>query len=51
MKCTSCHVNVISESNFTKFSCPACLKHVVVRCESCRRKSNVYVCACGFEGP
>ena len=51
MKCTSCHVNVLSENNFTKFKCPACLENDVIRCEACRRKSNVFVCSCGFEGP
>ncbi|MCX6818715.1 MAG: zinc finger domain-containing protein [Candidatus Aenigmarchaeota archaeon] len=52
MKCTSCHENLLSEDNFTKFKCPSCLKVELVRCESCRKKSNIYVCSkCGFEGP
>ena len=33
MKCSSCNVNVRSEENFSKFSCPKCLESVIIRCE------------------
>ncbi|MBI2233166.1 MAG: RNA-binding protein [Candidatus Aenigmarchaeota archaeon] len=51
MQCTTCHDTLVSENNFTQFSCPSCMKHEIVRCENCRRKSNIYRCTCGFEGP
>ncbi|MBI4167513.1 MAG: RNA-binding protein [Candidatus Aenigmarchaeota archaeon] len=52
MKCSSCNDKLLSEDDFTKFSCPSCLKSEIVRCKRCRLKSNVYVCpACGFRGP
>lgn len=52
MKCSSCNDNMLSEENFTKFRCPACLKADIVRCSKCRLKSIVYVCPeCGFKGP
>ncbi len=52
MKCTSCHTVLVSEDNFTKFTCPSCSKEQIVRCKTCRLKSSVYVCPeCGFEGP
>ncbi|MCD6092907.1 MAG: DUF1610 domain-containing protein [Candidatus Aenigmarchaeota archaeon] len=52
IECTSCHGNVVSEENFTRFKCPKCGEAEIVRCEKCRKLSNVYVCPkCGFEGP
>ncbi|MBI2971366.1 MAG: DUF1610 domain-containing protein [Candidatus Aenigmarchaeota archaeon] len=52
MKCTTCHENLMSEENFTKFACPQCLETTTVRCTKCRRKTNLYTCTkCDFEGP
>jgi hypothetical protein len=52
MRCVSCHKNVKTEDNWTKFACPACEKAEIIRCEGCRRRSMPYVCKeCGFEGP
>ncbi len=51
LKCVSCHINLASEDNFSKFKCPACGEGDIVRCEECRRKSTPYECGCGFEGP
>ncbi|MBI5347382.1 MAG: RNA-binding protein [Candidatus Aenigmarchaeota archaeon] len=52
MKCTSCKKMLVSEDNFTQFKCPSCMKETIIRCGSCRRKSNIYVCKkCKFEGP
>ena len=52
MRCTSCNTNLLSEDNFTKFMCPACLGVEIVRCAKCRLRSNVYICnKCGFKGP
>lgn len=52
IRCTTCKVNVLSEDRFAQFKCPSCGKADIVRCEKCRKSSNVYVCpGCGFEGP
>ncbi|MCD6557585.1 MAG: DUF1610 domain-containing protein [Candidatus Aenigmarchaeota archaeon] len=52
LKCITCGVNIVSEDNFSKFLCPNCGKVEIIRCEKCRRKSNIYRCPkCGFEGP
>ena len=52
MNCTSCHKNLLSEDNFTRFSCPACSDSEITRCASCRVKGVLYFCEkCDFEGP
>ncbi|MEM7819414.1 MAG: zinc finger domain-containing protein [Candidatus Aenigmatarchaeota archaeon] len=52
MRCTSCNINLITEENYARFKCPVCMKAEIVRCENCRRSSNIYICPeCGFEGP
>ena len=52
IRCTSCNLNLISEDRFTQFKCPACGNVEIVRCERCRKTSNLYKCQeCGFEGP
>ncbi|HLD49042.1 MAG TPA: zinc finger domain-containing protein [archaeon] len=52
MQCTSCHINLISEDRFVRFKCPECGEVEIFRCETCRRRSNLYTCQkCGFEGP
>ena len=52
LKCTTCNVNLISEDKFVKFLCPGCAEVEIMRCEKCRRASNMFKCPkCGFEGP
>lgn len=52
MKCVSCNMDLISEDNFTHFSCPSCMEGVIVRCIKCRRRNSAYKCQkCSFEGP
>ncbi|MBI4018151.1 MAG: RNA-binding protein [Candidatus Aenigmarchaeota archaeon] len=52
MICVSCHKNLLSEDDFTRFSCPSCSEQEIVRCGSCRIKGTLYSCSrCEFEGP
>ncbi len=51
MKCSTCGKPLLSEEGFTKFSCPACGKEIIVRCQSCRVRKIPYACKCGFRGP
>ncbi|HLD85472.1 MAG TPA: zinc finger domain-containing protein [archaeon] len=51
IKCSSCHINLLSEEEFTQFNCPSCMSKIITRCKTCRKKSNMYNCDCGFEGP
>ncbi|MBI2578668.1 MAG: RNA-binding protein [Candidatus Aenigmarchaeota archaeon] len=52
MKCISCHKNLLSEDDFTKFSCPSCGGEEILRCANCRVKGVLYQCTkCDFEGP
>ncbi|MCL4363519.1 zinc finger domain-containing protein [Candidatus Marsarchaeota archaeon] len=37
---------------YTEFSCPKCGKSTIIRCDHCRKITNIYRCnECGFEGP
>ena len=50
--CTSCGKRVSYEKGVVAFKCPNCGEAVIVRCNTCRRQSNEYVCPnCGFVGP
>ncbi len=50
--CSTCGASVESEKIWTAFSCPACGKEKITRCERCKRLENSYVCqGCGFRGP
>ncbi len=51
MKCVTCKINVKTEQGYSKFKCPACKEHWIIRCEKCRKNSIEYKCKCGFEGP
>lgn len=52
LECTTCHTNVVTENSFIKFKCPGCGEVEIIRCERCRKSSNIYKCPkCGFEGP
>jgi len=51
-KCTSCSAEIAPRENATRFLCPNCGKGEIVRCEKCRKLSNVYKCpVCGYKGP
>ena len=49
--CTSCGKRIESETDWVEFSCPACGKVTIIRCNKCKRLENKYKCSCGFEGP
>lgn len=51
MACASCHIGLLTESDFVRFVCPSCGEKEIMRCARCRKKSTPYRCACGFEGP
>ncbi len=51
-RCTTCGISVESEKIWVEFSCPACGKARIIRCEKCKRLENPYACeSCGFTGP
>ena len=46
------HASVESDRIWVEFSCPACRKERIIRCEKCKRLENQYTCdKCGFTGP
>ena len=52
VRCTTCGVSVDSDRIWVEFSCPACHKEKIIRCERCKRLENQYTCeSCGFIGP
>jgi len=52
MKCSSCGMGVETETYWVEFSCPACGKEKMIRCERCKKQANQYSCKkCGFVGP
>lgn len=52
VRCTTCGISVESDRIWVEFSCPACHKENIIRCEKCKRLENQYTCEkCGFTGP
>ncbi|MBT4174441.1 DUF1610 domain-containing protein [archaeon] len=50
--CTSCKAQLTNNKGSTKFKCPKCGQHEIVRCESCRKLATRYTCPkCEFSGP
>lgn len=50
--CTSCKKRITNLEGTTRFSCPQCTKHEVIRCGHCRTTVAKYTCpGCGFVGP
>lgn len=51
-KCISCKVSIVNDTAATRFPCPNCGKHIIIRCSKCRKIVAKYKCPeCGFEGP
>ncbi len=45
-------MNIGTQKNWVRFSCPSCGKVKITRCERCRRMVNTYECpSCKFTGP
>jgi len=50
--CISCNAEIAPREHATRFLCPNCGEVEIVRCEMCRKLSNIYNCpSCGYEGP
>lgn len=50
--CSTCGTHVAAKGNFVEFDCPGCGNTRIVRCDTCKVRSNRYKCAeCDFEGP
>ena len=51
-KCTSCGGTISEDMHYSKFKCPQCGEVEIIRCETCKKNGNKYVCPkCGFVGP
>jgi len=50
--CTSCKSKIANIKGSTRFLCPSCGKHEIIRCGHCRKIVAKYICpACSFSGP
>ena len=49
VKCLSCGKELNRDG--VVFKCPSCGKHIIIRCNHCRKVGVKYKCECDFEGP
>ncbi|MBW2999178.1 DUF1610 domain-containing protein [Candidatus Woesearchaeota archaeon] len=50
--CSSCKKRITNLEGTTRFMCPKCGKHEIIRCGQCRKIVAKYECpGCGFVGP
>ena len=50
--CISCKKKITNKPGSTRFLCPSCGKHEIIRCADCRKRGIKYTCpSCGFVGP
>jgi predicted RNA-binding Zn-ribbon protein involved in translation (DUF1610 family) len=50
--CISCKKKITNKPGSTRFLCPSCGKHEIIRCAACRKRGIKFTCAsCGFVGP
>ncbi len=52
LKCNSCKTEISNQRGSTQFNCPQCGKHIIIRCNNCRKIAARYHCPeCEFSGP